>query len=54
LHDTLFIEPNPVPVKWVLQQMGRIEGGIRLPLVPFASECHSVVLASLGEAGILQ
>jgi 4-hydroxy-tetrahydrodipicolinate synthase len=54
LHDTLFLEPNPVPVKWALQQMGRIEGGIRLPLVPFASECHSAVLASLGEAGVLQ
>ncbi len=53
LHDTLFLEPNPVPVKWALQRMGKIAGGIRLPLVPFASEYHAQVLASLSEAGLL-
>lgn len=34
LHDKLFIQPNPIPVKWALQQMGRIGPTLRLPLVP--------------------
>ena len=34
LHETLFLQPNPIPVKWALQRMGRIGPGIRLPLVP--------------------
>ncbi len=53
LHDRLFVEPNPVPVKWALQQMGRIEGGMRLPLVPLGESCQPVVLAALREAGVL-
>jgi 4-hydroxy-tetrahydrodipicolinate synthase len=54
LHQKLFVEPNPVPVKWALQQMGRIESGIRLPLVGLASEFHSTVSAALRESGVLQ
>lgn len=34
LHDSLFLQPNPIPVKWALQQMGRIGPTLRLPLVP--------------------
>ncbi|MFN5233651.1 MAG: 4-hydroxy-tetrahydrodipicolinate synthase, partial [Burkholderiaceae bacterium] len=40
LHNRLFVEPNPVPVKWALQQMGRIQSGIRLPLVPLGAASH--------------
>lgn len=54
LHDKLFIEPNPVPAKWALQQMGKMEGGIRLPLVSLAQDCQPKVLAALQQAGVIQ
>lgn len=53
LHNRLFVEPNPVPVKWALQQMGRIAGGIRLPLVTLGSGNHAVLRNALRESGIL-
>lgn len=53
LHAKLFIEPNPVPVKWALAQMGRMKGGIRLPLVPLGASCHELVLNALRESGVL-
>ena len=53
LHRDLFIESNPIPVKWALQQMGRIPPGIRLPLTPFAAEHHAALRASLVSAGAL-
>ncbi|HJV03122.1 MAG TPA: 4-hydroxy-tetrahydrodipicolinate synthase [Burkholderiaceae bacterium] len=53
LHQKLFIEPNPVPVKWALAEMGMMPAGIRLPLVPLAGEYHNAVRAALREAGIL-
>jgi len=52
LHRNLFIESNPIPVKWVLQQMGRMEGGIRLPLTPLDARYHDVVRAAMHEAGL--
>jgi len=52
LHNRLFVEPNPVPVKWALAQMGRIPLGIRLPLVPLGSGHQEAVSAALREAGI--
>jgi 4-hydroxy-tetrahydrodipicolinate synthase len=52
LHKNLFIESNPIPVKWVLQQMGRMEGGIRLPLTPLDARYHEVVRAAMREAGL--
>lgn len=54
LHNKLFIEPNPLPVKWALVQMGLIPDGIRLPLVPLAAQFHDTVRGALKEAGILQ
>jgi 4-hydroxy-tetrahydrodipicolinate synthase len=39
LHDTLFLEPNPIPVKYAMGQMGLIEPMMRLPLTPL-SETH--------------
>jgi 4-hydroxy-tetrahydrodipicolinate synthase len=54
LHQKLFVEPNPVPVKWAMQEMGKIPSGIRLPLVALAPECHATVRAALREAGLTQ
>lgn len=53
LHKHLFIESNPIPVKWALQELGRIEGGIRLPLTPLDARYHDVVRAALREAGLV-
>lgn len=53
LHTKLFIEPNPVPVKWALAQMGRMPAGIRLPLVPLSAACHDAVRSALRDAGLL-
>ncbi|AXA89706.1 4-hydroxy-tetrahydrodipicolinate synthase [Massilia sp. YMA4] len=54
LHQKLFVEPNPVPVKWALAEMGKMPAGIRLPLVPLAEEFHASVRAALQGAGVLQ
>lgn len=43
LHETLFIEANPIPVKWLLSRMGLIGEGIRLPLTPLAERFHERV-----------
>lgn len=51
LHDKLFLEANPIPVKWALQQMGRIESGIRLPLTPFDAKFHSQLADAMRTAG---
>ncbi len=47
LHEALFIEPNPIPVKWALHQLGRIDSGIRLPLLPLSEENRSQVMKAL-------
>lgn len=52
LHQKLFIEANPIPVKWVLQQMGKIGAGIRLPLVPLSNQHHAVLQNAMKQAGI--
>lgn len=54
LHKQLFCEANPIPVKWAVQQLGRMEGGIRLPLTPLAPECHERVRAAMVQAGVLR
>lgn len=53
LHRQLFVESNPIPVKWALQQLGRIGGGIRLPLTPLDARHHDAVRGALCEAGLL-
>ena len=52
LHQQLFVETNPIPVKWALQQMGRINAGIRMPLTPLSEACQPLVSAALYQAGI--
>ena len=44
LYELLFVESNPIPVKWMLNKMGRIQTGIRLPLVPFNEAFHEKTL----------
>ena len=50
LHDLMFVEANPIPVKWAMQRMGLIDGEIRLPLTALSSAHHAnmeLVLKSL-------
>ncbi|MBK4733046.1 4-hydroxy-tetrahydrodipicolinate synthase [Noviherbaspirillum pedocola] len=54
LHNKLFVEPNPVPVKWAMAEMGLIEHGLRLPLAPLAESLHDTVRAALRESGLMQ
>jgi 4-hydroxy-tetrahydrodipicolinate synthase len=51
VHFKLFVEPNPVPVKWALARAGRIDGGIRLPLVRLSKQSEAIVQGALQEAG---
>ena len=53
LHDALFVEANPIPVKWALHEMGRIPEGIRLPLTWLSAGCHDKVRAALRSAGVI-
>ena len=53
LHQSLFLEANPIPVKWALQQQGRITAGIRLPLTPLAEWAHPQLRAALISAKVL-
>jgi 4-hydroxy-tetrahydrodipicolinate synthase len=53
LHFKLFVEANPIPLKWAMQRMGRIEGGIRLPMTPLEPRNHAVVEAALRQSGVL-
>lgn len=53
LHRDLFCEANPIPVKWAVQQMGLIPGGIRLPLTMPAEASQVRILAAMRQAGIL-
>src|SRR4051812_47600777 len=52
LHQRLFVETSPAPVKWALAEMGLIENGLRLPLVPMSDKNQGVVREALHEAGI--
>ncbi|RZI41013.1 4-hydroxy-tetrahydrodipicolinate synthase [Herbaspirillum sp. HC18] len=54
LHNKLFVEPNPVPVKWAMAEMGLIPSGIRLPLVTLGTSYQETVRAALRESGVLQ
>lgn len=53
LHQKLFVEANPAPAKWALQQMGLIESGIRLPLVQLSVANHAVVREAMQHAGLV-
>lgn len=53
LHKHLFIEANPVPVKWALEEMGKIPAGIRLPLTRLADGSQGIVRQAMQQAGVL-
>jgi 4-hydroxy-tetrahydrodipicolinate synthase len=53
LHQKLFVEANPIPVKWAMAEMERIQSGIRLPLVPLSAAHHDTLRAVMKEAGSL-
>ncbi|MEK9134394.1 MAG: 4-hydroxy-tetrahydrodipicolinate synthase [Pseudomonadota bacterium] len=53
LHKNLFLEANPIPVKWALNEMGLIKGGIRLPLTPLSSKHHETVRSAMRAAGVV-
>ena len=53
LHNDLFIEANPIPVKWALTEMGKMPAGIRLPLTPLSEQYHETLRAAMRKAGAL-
>jgi 4-hydroxy-tetrahydrodipicolinate synthase len=53
LHKAMFVEANPIPVKWALMQMGKIQSGIRLPLTTLSAKYHEEVRAALTAVGLL-
>ena len=52
LHQSLFVEANPIPVKWACAELGLIESGLRLPLTPLSSHQHEIVREALRHAGL--
>ena len=54
LNKAMFCEANPIPVKWALQQMGKMEGGIRLPLTPLSESNYETVRKALAATGLLR
>ena len=53
LHKQLFVEPNPIPLKWAMEKLGLCGGTLRLPMTPLASTNHTVVEAALRATGLL-
>ena len=53
LHRDLFIESNPIPVKWAVHEMGLIPAGIRLPLTWLSEGCRDTVRAAMRQASVL-
>jgi 4-hydroxy-tetrahydrodipicolinate synthase len=54
LHNDLFVESNPIPIKWALHRLGLADEGLRLPLVKLAAENEQCVEAALRRAGLLE
>ena len=53
LHRDLFVEANPIPVKWAVARMGKMKNSLRLPLTPLSPSAHAVVEAAMRHAGVL-
>jgi 4-hydroxy-tetrahydrodipicolinate synthase len=53
LHRALFLESNPIPVKWAVHQLGLIPPGIRLPLTPLSESCQPAVREAMRQAGVI-
>ena len=52
LHQQLFVEANPIPVKWILHEMGMIQSGIRLPMLNCSAKYHDGLRAAMKAAGV--
>jgi 4-hydroxy-tetrahydrodipicolinate synthase len=52
LNKMLFIESNPIPVKWAMSEMGLMEAHIRLPLTPYSADYHEDMRAAMRTAGV--
>lgn len=53
LHKNLFVEANPIPVKWALNKMGLIDKGIRLPMTWLSEQYEGTVLEAMKQAGVI-
>jgi 4-hydroxy-tetrahydrodipicolinate synthase len=53
LHRNLFVEANPIPVKWAVARMGKMKNTLRLPLTPLSPSAYAVVEAAMRQAGAL-
>jgi 4-hydroxy-tetrahydrodipicolinate synthase len=53
VHKAMFVEANPIPVKWALHEMGKISAGIRLPLTPLSSNLREPLKAALKQANLI-
>lgn len=53
LHRNLFVEANPIPVKWAVARMGRMKNALRLPLTPLSSGAQPAVEAAMRQAGVI-
>ena len=53
LHRDLFVEANPIPVKWAMERLGLCGGTMRLPMTPLSGANHAVVEAALKASGLL-
>lgn len=54
LHQTLFLESNPIPTKWAMQRLGLVEPGIRLPMTWLSGEFHPRVEAAMKQAKVIR
>lgn len=53
VHDAMFVEANPIPVKWAVSQMGLMDNALRLPMTGLSKKFHGQVLEALKSAGLL-
>jgi 4-hydroxy-tetrahydrodipicolinate synthase len=53
LHVKLFVEANPIPLKWAMHHLGMVPAGIRLPMTPLSSSHHETVLSAMRAGGLL-
>jgi 4-hydroxy-tetrahydrodipicolinate synthase len=53
LHSKLFVEANPIPVKWACAELGLIPAGLRLPLTPLSAELHDTLRGALRHANLI-
>ena len=53
LHRNLFVEANPIPVKWAVSRMGLMKNALRLPMTPLSPTAYAKVESAMRQAGVL-